>query len=119
MEFAKYFDAACKRLKITHLYTRVKTPKDNSVDERFNRTVREEFMEVDEYFEPSLASDDLTEANQHLTNWLVFYDFERPHQTLKYLSPIEWYNTRYQLTEVLPMYPSITTSCFWFKNYVY
>lgn len=107
-EFAKYFDEACKQLKITHIYTRVKTPKDNSVDERFNRTVQEEFMEVDEYFEPSLTSDDLTEANQHLTNWLIFYDFERPHQTLKYLSPVEWYNTHYQLPEVSPMYPAIT-----------
>ena len=81
-EFAKHFDAACQRLKIIHLYTRVKTPKDNSVDERFNRTVQEEFMAVDEYFEPSLTSDNLTEANNHLTNWLIFYNFEQPHHTL-------------------------------------
>src|SRR3989338_796346 len=110
-EFSKYFDEACRKLKITHLHTRVKTPKDNAVDERFNRTVQEEFMEVDEYFEPCLAEDDLTEANNHLTQWLIFYNFERPHQTLKYLSPAEWYNTRYQLTEVSPMYPAITLSC--------
>lgn len=45
-EFAKYFEEACKRLKITHIYTRVKTPKDNAVDERFNRTLQEEFMEA-------------------------------------------------------------------------
>jgi transposase InsO family protein len=107
-EFAKYFEVACRQLKITHIYTRVKTPKDNSVDERFNRTIQEEFMAVDEYFEPSLANDDLTEANQHLAQWLVFYNFQRPHQTLKYLSPIEWYNTNYQLPEVSPMYPAIT-----------
>lgn len=107
-EFAKYFDEACKRLHITHLYTRVKTPKDNSVDERFNRTVQEEFMAVDEYFEPALVENDLTEANTHLTNWLIFYNFERPHQTLKYLSPVECYNT-YKF-EVLPMYPSITNT---------
>lgn len=106
-EFAKYFDEACQRLHITHVYTRVKTPKDNAVDERFNRTVQEEFMATDEYFEPSLAYDDMTEANSHLTDWLKFYNFERPHQTLKYLSPMEWY-TRYQLQEVSPMWPSIT-----------
>jgi putative transposase len=108
-EFAKYFDEACRKLKITHIYTRVKTPKDNSVDERFNRTIQEEFMETDEYFEPCLAEDDLSKANQHLTNWLIFYNFERPHQTLKYLSPIEWYNTHYQLQGVSPMYPAITS----------
>lgn len=105
-EFARYFESACRQLNITHIYTRIKTPKDNPVDERFNRTVQEEFMETDYYFEPSLANDDLTEANNHLTNWLIFYNFERPHQTLKYFSPIEWYNS-YKL-EVLPMYPDIT-----------
>ena len=110
-EFAKYFDEAYRKMKITHFYTRVKTPKDNAVDERFNRTIQEEFMETDEYFEPSLTNDDLTEANHHLTNWLVFYNFERPHQTLKYKSPMEWYNSGCQLKEVLPMYPSITYSC--------
>jgi hypothetical protein len=39
-EFLKYFDQACTKLKIIHLYTRVKTPKDNAVDERFNRTIQ-------------------------------------------------------------------------------
>lgn len=108
-EFALYFDEACKRLKITHIYTRLRTPKDNAVDERFNRTVQEEFMAIDEYFESSLALNDMQDANEHLTRWLIFYNFERPHQTLKYLSPIEWYNARYQLNGVLPMYPSITS----------
>lgn len=107
-ECAQYFDEACRRLTITHLYTRVKTPKDNAVDERFNRTIQEEFMQTDEYFEPSLADDDLTEANHHLTHWFIFYNFERPYQTLKYKSPIECYNSRYHLKEVSPMYPSIT-----------
>lgn len=109
-EFAKYFEEACRKLKIAHIYTRIKTPKDNAVDERFNRTIQEEFMETDEYFEPSLTNDDLTEANRHLTEWLIFYNFERPHQTLKYQTPIEWYNGCYQLKEMLPMCPSITTS---------
>lgn len=110
-EFALHFDAECRKRDIAHIYTRVKTPKDNAVDERFNRTVQEEFMAVDEYFESSLALNDMREANEHLTQWLIFYNFERPHQTLKYLSPIEWYNERYQLNSVLPMYPSITSYC--------
>lgn len=104
-EFVKYFEEACKKLKIIHLFTRVKTPKDNAVDERFNRTIQEEFMEVDEYFEAFLARESLIEANQRLTEWLMFYNFERPHQTLKYKTPIEWYNS-YKLKEVSPMYPS-------------
>jgi len=35
-EFAKHFEKACKRLKIIHTFTRIKTPKDNPMDERFN-----------------------------------------------------------------------------------
>jgi len=107
-EFAKYFEQACNRLKIIHIYTRIKTPKDNSTNERFNRTIQEEFMETDEYFEPYLTESNLIKANESLTNWLIFYNFKRPHQTLKYKTPIEWYNNRYQLKEVLPMYPTLT-----------
>jgi transposase InsO family protein len=105
-EFAKYFDEACRRLKITHVYSRVKTPKDNAINERFNRTLEEEFMEESEYFEPALTFTDLRQANRLLTEWLIFYNFERPHQTLKYKTPIEWYNN-YKLKEVLPMYPTL------------
>ena len=79
---------------VVFLYTRVKTPKDNAVDERFNRTV-------------TVQEESLIQANQRLTEWLLFYNFERPYQTLKYKTPIEWYNS-YQLKEVSPMYPSIT-----------
>jgi putative transposase len=106
---AKYFEEALRRLKITYLYTRIKTPKDNSVNERFNRTVQEEFMEVDEYFEPLLTKSDLSQANQRLTEWLIFYNFERPHQSLDYLSPMEYYHYKFVDNKVLPMSPTLTT----------
>jgi transposase InsO family protein len=102
-EFAKYFEEACKKLKITHIYTRFRTPQDNPRDERFNRTVEEEFMEINENFESYLAGDDLTEANRELTNWLIFYNFTRPHQSLAYQTPMEYTHTR-----VSAMYPSST-----------
>ncbi|PIY70801.1 hypothetical protein COY88_03515, partial [Candidatus Roizmanbacteria bacterium CG_4_10_14_0_8_um_filter_35_28] len=66
-EFAKYFEEACNRLKIIHIYSRVHTPKDNPVCERFNRTLQEEFMETDEYFEPYLTESNLVRANERLT----------------------------------------------------
>lgn len=110
-EFAKYFDEACKKLNIVHIFTRIKTPKDNSIDERFNRTLQEEFLEVDEYFEPLLAFPDLTEVNKRLTEWLIFYNLKRPHCSLNYQAPIEWYNNYcHKEKEVLPMYPTYTTT---------
>lgn len=104
-EFAKYFESACKRLNITHIYTRNRTPKDNSVNERFNRTLQEEFMALNEYFEEYLAEKDLTRANQELTDWLIFYNFKRPHQTLKYQTPIDY---TYYTKQVSAMYPAST-----------
>jgi len=40
-------------------------------------------METDEYFESLLTESNLIQANQRLTEWLIFYNFERPYQTLK------------------------------------
>jgi len=43
-EFLKYFDKACKELNINHYFSRNHTPKDNACNERFNRTLQEEFL---------------------------------------------------------------------------
>ena len=37
-----------------------------------------------EYFEEYLLEKSLTKANRALTDWLIFYNFKRPHQTLNY-----------------------------------
>ena len=47
------------------------------------------------------------EFNQRLTSWLIEYNFKRPHQTLGYMSPI---NFIYRHQKVLPITPSSTTS---------
>jgi len=108
-EFAHYFEEACHKLKIIHICSRTHTPKDNSVCERFNRTIQEEFMEVDEYFEPLLTESPLVEANKRLTEWLVFYNTKRPHQTLDYRSPFEYYHYKLiQKQKLSPMYPTLT-----------
>ena len=107
-EWEKYFAAACKQLKIKHIYTRVRTPKDNSINERFNRTVKEEFLALSEDFEYYLASNDLRKANQKLTEWLIFYNFERPHQSLNYQTPMRYTKKVLQDLGVLPMCPSST-----------
>jgi hypothetical protein len=77
-------------------------PKDNSVLERFNRTIQEEFVEMAYY-----GIEDLNEFNQELTEWLVEYNSVRPHQALDYLTPLEYIDT-YLNTDVLPMSSSFT-----------
>ena len=98
-EFAKLFEEACAKLKITHYFSRVKTPKDNAINERFNRTLKEEFIQLGNFTpEPVLF-------NQRLTEWLIEYDFNRPYQSLDYLSPIEYLDNHHK---TLPMSPSST-----------
>ena len=47
-EFKKEFEDACRALAIAQWYSRLRTPKDNAVLERFNRTIQEEFVDMSE-----------------------------------------------------------------------
>ena len=100
-EFAKYFSLAAQQLKLTHYHSRIKTPKDNAFDERFNRTLKEEFIALGH------LTSDCAIFNQNLTEWLIEYNYYRPHQSLGYQTPIEFHN---QYQKVLPMYPSSTST---------
>lgn len=81
-EFHKYFEYAVKELNLTHWWSRPRTPKDNPSNERFNRTLKEEFLSWGNF------TSDITVFNQRLTDWLVEYNNLRPHQTLNYLTPL-------------------------------
>jgi len=94
-EFEKYFKQACQKLKIEQYYSRVRTPKDNPDNERFNQTLQKEFIDLTK-FDP-----DPEKFNRLLTEWLIEYNFGRPHETLKYQTPMEF-------NKVLPMYSSCT-----------
>jgi transposase InsO family protein len=102
-EFEKDFKAACLLLEIPQVYSRPRTPKDNPALERFNRTLQEEWLALSEY-----GLDDLQIANHDLTQWLIHYNSERPHQSLSYLTPLEYAQKNY-FSEVLPMYSASTS----------
>jgi len=97
-EFLKSFDKACKELNINHYFSRNHTPKDNACNERFNRTLQEEFLKQGNFCL------NLQEFNRNLTEWLIEYNFRRPHQALGYVPPIN-FQAKYLK---LPMYPSST-----------
>ena len=100
-EYHKYFDKACKDLKLEHYFSRVKTPKDNAYIERFNRTLEDEFFQMGNYI------DDVDLLNSLLTEWLIEYNFNRPHKSLGYVSPINFLS-QFQNQKVLPMYSTRT-----------
>lgn len=102
-EFAGEFEKACFALGISQVYSMVRTPKDNPALERFNWTLQDEWLSLSE-----VGLDEIPEANLDLTNWLIEYNFERPHQTLDYQTPIEY--AQIYKPEVLPMSPASTVS---------
>ena len=104
-EFHKHFEDTCKKLGIKHYWSRPRTPKDHAEIERFNRTLEEEFLQMGNYI------DDLEVFNPLLTEWLIEYNFNRPHQSLGYLTPMEFLKKKKEKNlagEVLPMYPTCT-----------
>ena len=93
-EFEKHFAALMSSLSIPQYFSRVKTPKDNPVCERFNRTLKEEFLRQGNY------TSDILEFNRRLTQWLIKYNTVRPHQSLKYLTPFEYHFNQALVTDV-------------------
>ncbi len=98
-EFAKHFREAALELELPHYFSRPKTPTDNPIDERFNRTLNEEFIQMGN------MTADCELFNKRLTEWLIEYNFRRPHQTLGYETPIQYH---YKYQKVSPMYPAST-----------
>jgi len=80
-EFSQHFS---ERLGITHRHSRVRKPNDNGHVERFNRTLKEECLNR------SYAS--VQNYNKLLKEYLPFYNEERPHMGINYLTPLEMIN---------------------------
>lgn len=83
-EFQKYFAQACNEQRTTRYYSRPHTPTDNPECERFNRTLKEEWLSFGGWHT------DIHAMNRSLTNWLIIYNSIRPHDTLKNLTPLAY-----------------------------
>ena len=85
-EFLGNFDKTLQEAAIKHLWTYPYTPKMNAICERFNRTLREQFIEFNEI----LLFEDLALFNQKLGEYLVLYNSKRPHKALALMTPVEY-----------------------------
>ena len=85
-EFAMLFDDVCEKLGITHYHTYARCPKMNCHVERFNRTVWEGFIA----WNRALLRDDISAFNDKLITWLLWYNTERPHESLGMVSPLRY-----------------------------
>jgi putative transposase len=84
-EFKKHFEEACRERGIRLFVIPPKTPKLQGYVESANRTHRQEFYEVEDI---ALG---MEEHNRQLEEWDKTYNYIRPHQSLDYLTPAEYY----------------------------
>ena len=87
-EYAAKFHQTAERLGIKHCFNYVKKPIYNGKVERFNRTIQEAIFR-DEDFLINLV-EDKQEANRTIESYLDFYNNERPHMSLRFMTPAEF-----------------------------
>jgi len=102
-EFQGYFERTIQQLpkRIQRYFSRPHTPRDNPINENFNGTLQKEFISLGNF------TPDVKIFNRDLTEWLIEYNFNRPHQSLGYQTPTEFH---FQHHKVLPMSSSSAVS---------
>ena len=104
-EFYLEFEQALQDLEILHWFSRPRTPKDNAICERFNQTLQYEWLNDGNF------TIDCDKLNVTMTEWLIEYNFHRPHETLDYQTPFGYYEkTLANNKSLLPMYSARTFS---------
>ncbi len=83
-EFKKHFEIACLKRGIKRYFTRYQTPKDNPEVERIIKTYIEEWLCDGKW------SSNLHKMNKYITDFLIYYNSERPHQQLNYDTPLAY-----------------------------
>ena len=88
-EFLKSFHEYLEEQNIKHQFIYPGMPKINAFIERFNRTIQEEFiLRNDEIYYDQEA------FAKKLTDYLYWYNYKRPHASLKYVSPMIFIQTQ-------------------------
>lgn len=85
-EFNHLFADACAHLGIKRFHTYPRCPKMNATVERFNRTLSEDCIARHR----SVLRDDINRFNGLLIDWLLWYNAERPHESLGMVSPLRY-----------------------------
>jgi transposase InsO family protein len=91
-EFAAEFEQACRQRGLRLFVLPPRSPKLNGAVERAQRTHTEEFYQVTE------CSLEMAALNRELRQWEKTYNTVRPHQSLGYLTPLQflqqWHSQR-------------------------
>ena len=85
-EFKKDFDKLLQDKQLTHYWTYPRSPKMNAHNERFNRTLQEQFVDYND----DLLFTDIDEFNEEMANWLIDYNTKIPHHSLQMKTPVQY-----------------------------
>jgi len=85
-EFMKEFEALLQEKGLTHYWTYPRSPKMNAHNERFNRTIQEQFVD----FHEDLLFTDIDLFNHYLADWLIDYNTIIPHHSLNMKNPVQY-----------------------------
>lgn len=80
---SRRFRAACREYNLSQEFITPYTPEQNGIIERFFRSLKEECV-----WQHNFRS--FEEAKRIITEWIKWYNNERPHQALGYKSPREY-----------------------------
>jgi len=83
-EFLKHFEIACRQRGIKRYFSRYQTPKDNPEVERMIKTYIEEWLNDGKW------SPNLYKMNKYITDFLIYYNNERPHEKLNNDTPLQY-----------------------------
>ena len=84
LEFGKYFAEHVKEQELIHYHNYPKCPKSNAYVERFNRTIREQFVQCTPY------APGCEEFKKELADYIIWYNTQRVHKGLKYITPMQY-----------------------------
>ncbi len=88
-EYLLYFHRECVKRNLVHYFSHPRTPKDNALIERLIQTTEYELWLFDQTLIPEVDY-----LNQRISAWIGRYNTYRPHQSLNYLTPMEYYQQK-------------------------
>jgi transposase InsO family protein len=84
----RHFITHLNKQGITQFFNYPRSPKMNAFIEKYNHTMQCECVEYHTYL---LRQGNLTQFNQNLEEWNNWYNNQRPHTSLQYLSPVQYF----------------------------
>jgi transposase InsO family protein len=89
-EFEDHFRTALQKQQIPRFHNYPRHPQANAHVERFNRTLREQFIRWHDHL-----IEDVPLFNQYLMQYLLWYNTEKPHQAKNKLPPLKYFIARF------------------------